>query len=325
VAHFNKYFFPLEAYSLRWFMTMFTESKFPTETLLRIWDIFFIERSSDVLLDVGVAVIKRQERELIATTDLEELSNRLLGFIATDFDFDGGLLKSIKEGRKLSKIDLMATRLAVFQQLATKKKLETRTSEGRAESLPQTLGLNITEYDILVYRQLFTELAGDKTSLNLAQFCHFYIAVASRFSSTPPRFTAESLPLLEPVLEEFFHTLDMEGKAGLSFTEILSGFVLFVWHGGEHDLIYQLCWCLCSREETPSSIFSRSKEEFCEFLAFILTRLYGDAGYRDEVCEIYSSFSAISFEKFCDELDKYGLLSSCLRRPSLSSAASSAS
>lgn len=319
VAHFTKHSFPLEAYSLRWFMTMFTESKFPTETLLRIWDIFFIERSSDVLLDAGVAVIKRQEKELLASTDLGELSNRLLGFMANDFDFDGGMLKSIKEGRKLSKIDLMATRLAVFQQLATQKKLETRTSGGRAESLPQALGLNITEYDILVYRKLFAELAEDgKEGLALPEFCRFYLAVAARFSSSPPRFTHESLPSLEPVLEEFFQTLDMGRKGVLSFTEILSGFVLFVWHGGQHDLIYQLCWCLCSSEQTPSSIFSRTKEEFCEFLAYLLTRLMGDAGYRDEICEIYSSFSAISFEKFCDELDKYGLLSSCLRRPARS-------
>ena len=62
--HITQYNFPLSMISTKWFMCLFIGS-FPTETLLRIWDLFFLI-GSPIIFSIALSLMKRFEDELIS-------------------------------------------------------------------------------------------------------------------------------------------------------------------------------------------------------------------------------------------------------------------
>ena len=310
-THLDNVCFPLETLSLRWFMCMFSASGLPTDTVLRIWDHFFIERSSNILVETGLAIVKRHERDIMSFTDIFDLKSRIEYLVRCEFDFDNGLLKTLREHRRTNKIDLEASRLAVFKHLSGTEK--SKSMPEHTDIFLSKLGFDIAHYDLEKYAaQLQSVLGpdGDIGRVTMGQFDAFFISLTAHLTDDD-RFKPENLT---PMIERLFKASDLNQKSFLSFTEIIGLLLLFIWHGADRDLIYKLCWDLSYFPKLPPQP-TCSRLEFCEFLSSLLTILYGDLGYRDEVYETYSTFSEVTFDKFCDELAKYSLLLSALHRP----------
>ncbi|KAF9946232.1 hypothetical protein BGZ65_009931, partial [Modicella reniformis] len=62
-AHFQEMHVDLTAVTFSWFLTLFTDS-LPVETLLRVWDVFFVEGML-VVFKVALAILWMNEKEII--------------------------------------------------------------------------------------------------------------------------------------------------------------------------------------------------------------------------------------------------------------------
>ncbi|GJJ72248.1 small G protein signaling modulator 3 [Entomortierella parvispora] len=63
-AHFQEMHVDLTAVTFSWFLTLFTDC-LPVETLLRVWDVFFVEGSMLVVFKVALAILWMNEKEIM--------------------------------------------------------------------------------------------------------------------------------------------------------------------------------------------------------------------------------------------------------------------
>jgi len=63
-THFQEMHVDLTAVTFSWFLTLFTDC-LPVETLLRVWDVFFVEGSMLVVFKVALAILWMNEKEIL--------------------------------------------------------------------------------------------------------------------------------------------------------------------------------------------------------------------------------------------------------------------
>lgn len=63
-SHFQEMHVDLTAVTFSWFLTLFTDC-LPVETLLRVWDVFFVEGSMLVVFKVALAILWMNEKEIL--------------------------------------------------------------------------------------------------------------------------------------------------------------------------------------------------------------------------------------------------------------------
>jgi hypothetical protein len=70
--HFAEHLVTPTMYASQWFLTIFAYN-FPFPLVFRIFDIIFSEGAVETILKFGIALLKRNEQELLAKTELEEI------------------------------------------------------------------------------------------------------------------------------------------------------------------------------------------------------------------------------------------------------------
>jgi ribosomal protein L12E/L44/L45/RPP1/RPP2 len=156
-AHFENVGLPISTVSLRWLMCIFAEAEMPTDTLVRVWDLFFVARSSEPILDIGIGLLRRCEKDLLRLDDMFELKTRLCDSVTETVDFDA-LNKFARDCRSKSKINVDALRVAEYERLTTRIGTgESRSPVEHGDRYLRTLGLNISSYDHNDYARLFCQ------------------------------------------------------------------------------------------------------------------------------------------------------------------------
>src|SRR3990167_918623 len=85
-SHLKKYHLPLAVISTKWFLCMFLGA-LPTETTLRIWDLFFFH-GSPIIIMMALSVIKLYELDLLKIGSTEQFMNftSVIGKLCFDAD-----------------------------------------------------------------------------------------------------------------------------------------------------------------------------------------------------------------------------------------------
>lgn len=89
--HFEKHDVDISVVCMSWFLCLFVNT-LPVETCLRVWDVFFLEKSK-ILFRVAIALFKMHESELLQCNDAGQIYKKLSSMGSTCFDCDA-LLKT---------------------------------------------------------------------------------------------------------------------------------------------------------------------------------------------------------------------------------------
>eukprot|EP00013_Stygamoeba_regulata_P019278 CAMPEP_0177644690 /NCGR_PEP_ID=MMETSP0447-20121125/8826_1 /TAXON_ID=0 /ORGANISM="Stygamoeba regulata, Strain BSH-02190019" /LENGTH=689 /DNA_ID=CAMNT_0019147075 /DNA_START=20 /DNA_END=2089 /DNA_ORIENTATION=- len=125
---------PLTALTSHWFMCAYVGS-LPTETALHIWDWFLLE-GSDVLMYVGIALLKNNEKSIIASRSLSSAMDTIRECARIALD-DQRLIRSAMKLRSRGKLQsdkfLHEKRLSIYKEIA--EQLETKKAQKQKQQL----------------------------------------------------------------------------------------------------------------------------------------------------------------------------------------------
>lgn len=105
----------LSTVTLTWFMSIFFDSV-PFQTLLRIWDCFFVE-GPKVLFRFSLGLLKMHEQQLLQQVDTISVMRHLKCCAKLTFDIDGLVKNAFEKIRPFPKRHLIASKQAHYQSL----------------------------------------------------------------------------------------------------------------------------------------------------------------------------------------------------------------
>jgi len=354
-THMTTIGFPLESLSLRWFMCVFTESGLPTETMLLIWDHVLLHRSTEAMLIVSVTILKQAEKELLKITDIFMFKTRLTQIIKQMFDYRNFARLYKEQKRKFSnKLDIGAMRIAMYNHLTRHRSERSSTDDNDTdtyEQIQRVIGVEPASFDVSFYRDLFTSVQSDPSDrISFDDFQKLYFQVCSTAQlSFGGRVIIENLKRFFSLMDldnkkqitfkQLFVGLilfvfnDASGKTeiedatltnaplqnsgGASATSSSSDATsaLNSTTSNHDEKLLKMCWQIFGQDSAMSTTIAITRHDFCEMLCLFFQIYYQSEEYTEEIYEMYSSFSELSFDKFVEEMHKHDVISRALTRP----------